>query len=144
MTNSAYDFPSEAWTSAYKDAVNGNAKYREAGKAWTFGPVAMIIQKDESKGIAEDVGMILDVHEGQCRGTKYIRGLEAAEQGSFVIVGTYERWKQVIQKELEPIKGMMQGKLKLTKGHLPTMIRFVDASRELVESASNVPTQFAD
>jgi hypothetical protein len=38
----------------------------------------------------------------------------------------------------------MEGKLKLTKGHLPTMIRFVESSRQLVMSASRVPTEFVD
>ena len=137
-----YKFPSETWTQEFRNAVNANEKYREAGAAWTYGSVALVIEKDPAHGIEEDVGMILDVHQGTCRDTKYIEGREAAEQASFVIVGSYDRWKQVIQKELEPIKGMMQGKLKLTKGHLPTMIRFVDASRELVESATRVPTEF--
>ena len=33
-------------------------------------------------------------------------------------------------------------KLKLTKGHLPTMIRFVHSSRALVTSAKDVPTEY--
>ena len=69
---------------------------------------------------------------------------EEAEKAAFVIVATYARWKEVIRKQLDPTKGMMQNKLKLTKGHMPTMVKFVTASKELVESTSRVPTQFLD
>ena len=53
---------------------------------------------------------------------------------------SYARWKEVIRKQLDPTKGMMQNKLKLTKGHMPTMVKYVNASKELVESTTRVPT----
>ncbi len=137
----AHHFPSVAWTDAFKDAVNNNELYRKHGKAWTFGSVAMVVQADPSRGLPDDVGMILDVHEGECRGTEFLHGIESFKESPFVIVAPYERWKQVITGELDPIKAMMEGKLKLT-GHLPTMLRFVESSRQLVVSASHVATEF--
>ena len=86
--------------------------------------------------------MILDVHQGECRGAEYVKGMEAVQGAAFIIVAPYERWKKVIQGELDPIKAMMEGKLKMTKGHLPTMLRFVQSSRALVTSATAVPTEF--
>jgi putative sterol carrier protein len=38
---------------------------------------------------------------------------------------------------------MMQGKLKL-KGDLPTIVRYVKASQELVESSTRIDTKFLD
>ena len=67
-----------------------------------------------------------------------------ADAAAFVIVADYARWKSVIKKELDPIKGMMQGKLKLTKGHMPTIVKYVQSSRELVETTAKVPTKFRD
>ena len=52
--------------------------------------------------------------------------------------------KAVIKKEDDPIKAMMQNKLKLTKGHMPTIVRYVNSSRELVNTSSSVPTKFRD
>jgi len=49
----------------------------------------------------------------------------------------------VLLKELDPIKGMMQGKLKL-KGDLPTIVRYVKAAQELVNAASTLETEFLD
>ncbi|NOY89880.1 MAG: Fis family transcriptional regulator [Deltaproteobacteria bacterium] len=137
-----FDFPSDAWTAAYKDALNGSERYREAGKPWTFGAVAMVVSADPALGLDEDMGMILDVHQGHCNSTNLVRGMDAVADTPFVIVAPYARWRQVIEGELDPIKGMMEGKLKLTQGNLPTMIRYVESSRELVSSASRVPTRF--
>jgi putative sterol carrier protein len=48
----------------------------------------------------------------------------------------------LIIENLDPIKALMQGKLKLTKGHLPTMIRYVESSKQLLSSAQAVQTEF--
>ena len=135
-------FPSEEWTAAYKVALNNNITYREAGKPWTFGSVAMIVRGDPANGMQQDAGMILDVHQGQCRGARFVEGVGDPQDAAFVIVASYARWKDVIEGNLDPIKGMMEGKLKLVRGHLPTIIRFVEPARIVVASASKVPTDF--
>jgi putative sterol carrier protein len=136
-------FPSPEWAAAYKDAINTNPEYKDAGKEWTHGVVAMVVKADPALDLAEDLGMWLDVHQGECRDCKLITAAEA-QTAPFVIVGDYARWKQVIRKELDPIKGMMQGKLKLTKGHMPTIVKYVNSSRALVETTARVPTKFRD
>src|SRR5690606_40755481 len=67
-------FPSDAWAQAFGDAINQNEAYRTHGKPWTFGDVAMIVHAEPEAGIAEEAGMVLDVHEGQCRGVQYVVG----------------------------------------------------------------------
>jgi putative sterol carrier protein len=136
-------FPSPEWASAYQDAINANAKYKEAGKDWTHGAVAMIVKADAKLGIAEDMGLWLDIERGVCKDC-HICSAEDAQKAPFVIVADYARWKTVLKKELDPIKGMMQNKLKLTKGHMPTMIKYVNSSRELVETTAMVDSKFRD
>lgn len=138
------DFPSEAWVLAYKDAINANPDYAKAGKDWTHGVVAMVVKADPALGIPEDMAMWLDVHEGSCRDIKLLPAKEAEPAAPFVVVATYAQWKQVIKKEIDPTKALMQGKLKLTKGHMPTMVKYVNASKQLVESTSRVPTKFRE
>jgi putative sterol carrier protein len=135
-------FPSREWTDAYRDAVNANDAYKKAGAEWTHGSVAMVIKADPSLGLADDTGMILDVERGACRGTSFVHGMDAVAGAAFIIVAPYPMWKEVVQGKHDPIKAMMQGKLKLTKGHLPTMLKFVESSRQLVVSATRVPTKF--
>jgi putative sterol carrier protein len=136
-------FPSAEWCAAYKDAINANLGYKTAAKDWTHGAVAMVVSAEPAIGIAEDMAMWLDVHQGECRDCRLVSRAEAGD-AAFVIVASYARWKEVIRKELEPTKGMMQNKLKLTKGHMPTMVKYVTSNKELVESTSRVPTRFVD
>lgn len=138
-----YDFPSAEWAAAYKNAINLNAAYKAAAKDWTHGPVSMVVGAEPAIGIPEDTAMWLDLDQGSCKDCRLV-SREEAEKATFVIVATYARWKEVIRKQLDPTKGMMQNKLKLTKGHMPTMVKYVTASKELVESTSRVPTQFVD
>ncbi len=137
-------FPSAEWTQALKIALNTDRDYREVGKPWTFGPVAMIVRADSSYGLERDAGIVLDVHQGECRGARFVEGESDPADAEFVIVGTYARWRDVIEGRLDPIKAMMEGKLKLARGHLPTIVRFVEPSRMVVASASKVPTWFSD
>jgi putative sterol carrier protein len=69
--------------------------------------------------------------------------MEEGAKQPFVITGSYAQWKSVIKKELDPVKAMMQGKLKL-KGNLPMIVRNVKAAQSLVENASKVDTHFLD
>ena len=135
-------FPSEEWVSAYKDAINNNPDYKAGGANWDKGVVALLCKASPDVGIPEDVGIWLDLHKGECRDARIVTAAEA--QGApFCITGEYARWKQVIRKELDPITGMMRGALRL-KGDLPTIVRFVAASKALVQSAGMVATEFPD
>ena len=136
-------FPSPEWCTAYCDAINANADYRAAGREWTHGAVAMVVTADPSIGLPEDMSMWLDLHQGECRSCRLV-SREEAQKAGFVIVASYARWKEVIRGELDPTKGMMQNRLKLTKGHMPTMVKFVTASKQLVASSVRVATQFVD
>ena len=139
----ALDFPSHEWVAAYKDAINANANYKTAGKDWTHGVVAMVVKADAALGIAEDMAMLLDVQQGECRGTKYVPAADKeAQDAPFVIVAPYATWRTVMEGALDPTKAMMQNKLKLVKGHMPTMVKHVQASKELVASSAKVDTKF--
>jgi putative sterol carrier protein len=132
---------SEPWVNAYREAIN-KSPYREAGKDWRSGVVALVVSKNPQIGLPEDVGVWLDLHEGQCREAFMCNAAKAAT-APFCITGQYSQWKQVLLKQLDPIKGMMQGRLKL-KGDLPTIVRYVKASQELVNAASTLDTEFLD
>jgi putative sterol carrier protein len=134
-------FFSDEWVRAYKDAINDNPAYRTAAADWTYGVVALIC-KAQPPAFPEDVGIWLDLDRGVCHETKIVKPDEAGK-APFCITGEYARWKQVLRKELDPIKGMMQGKLKL-KGDLSTIVRAVKAAQELVNSAGNMDTRFLD
>lgn len=134
-------FPSAEWTEAFKNAVNASAGYRAAGKGWTHGQVAYVLKADARIGTTEDMAMVLDLHAGECRGAMYVPASQA-QDAEFVIVAEYPKWKEVLSGQVDPTKAMMQNKLKLQKGHLPTIVKYVVASKELVQSATAIDTDF--
>jgi putative sterol carrier protein len=135
------EFPSPEWLAEYVERINASPAYREAAATWE-GDVAYVIEPEPDKGVAQEVVAWLDLWHGQCRGARIVTA-EEGEKARFVIRAPYSRWKEVIRKELDPVKGMMQGKLKL-KGDLPTIVRYVKAANELVNLAQTVDTQFLD
>ena len=138
----SYTFPSAEWVDAYKAQIDEKPDYKEGGKDWRSGPIALVINAKPEVGLADDFHIYLDLHEGACREAKVCSPEEATAQ-PFVIRGDYDRWKMVVREQLEPVKGMMQGKLKLT-GDLPTIVRSIDAAKALVKCATYVETAFLD
>ena len=135
-------FPSKEWLDVYMERIAQSADYREAAATWE-GDVCYVCEAEPDKGVPEEIWLWLDLWHGECREAKYGISAEEGEKARFIIRAPYTRWKEVIRKELDPVKGMMQGKLKL-KGDLPTIVRYVKAANELVNLAASVPTEFVD
>ncbi len=135
-------FPSAEWVVAYRDAINANPRYREAAATWDLGALALVCKAKAGSSLAEDVAIWLDLHLGECRAARLIPLTEMAGT-PFVLTAEYDRWKQVIKGELDPIKALLQGKIRL-KGNLAAVVRFVGASKALVATASLVETRFVD
>lgn len=138
----ALTFPSAAWASAYRDAINRNPRYKQTAAGWDQGAIALVCRPAPALGIDRPQAMILDLHQGECRGVAYETDDAALATTPFVIEADYAQWKAVIGGELDPIKAMLSGQLRLAKGHLPTIIRDVEGSKQLVLSARDVDTEF--
>ncbi len=137
-----YEFLSDEWITACKNALNDSEEFAREGADWHEGPIVLVLPREPMFGIDEDWLGWLDLDGGKCRDIKQVTHNEAKE-APFVITTNFTHWKQVFKKELDPIKGMMQGKLKL-KGSLPTIVRQVSAAQAMVNSISQVPTKFPD
>ena len=135
-------FPSEAWLSECVDKINGSKEYEAAAADWV-GDLCFVIEADPDVGIPTDVWTWVDLIDGKCRGFKYGLSAEEGAKARFIIRAPLARWKQVIRQELDPVKGMMSGKLKL-KGDIFTMIRHVKAAKAFVAVTGTVQTEFID
>jgi putative sterol carrier protein len=134
-------FPTEPWFRAFVERINESAEYRDAAAEWE-GDVAFVVEAEPDRGVPKDVWAVLDLWHGRCRGG----GVVDEAQGStarYVIRAPYSRWKEVLLGDLDPVKGMMQGKLRL-RGDLPTVVRYVRAANELVHLTGAVETEFPD
>lgn len=134
-------FPSDEWLRIYMERINGSTDYRQAAASWE-GDVALVFEAEPDKNVPVDLWARLDLWHGRCREAKMVAP-EDGERAQYVIRASYSRWKEVLGGDLDPVKGMMQGKLKL-QGDLPTIIKYVRAANELVHLTTTVPTEYLD
>ena len=136
-----YIYFTPEWVAVYEKTIQEDDAYKEAAKTWE-GSVVLHATAEPELGFDDDLYIYMDLWHGECRWAKIIPK-EAGEAADFVITGSLERWMQVARKQLDVIKGMMQGKLKL-KGDLPTIVRAVKASARLVDLSADVGGTFPD
>jgi putative sterol carrier protein len=136
-----YIMGTPSWLYAFETLIKEDPEYRQVGKGW-HGTVIEHIVADPEVGLEEDMFLMMDLEDGECRSVRLVPA-EAGEKGDFVLTAPYERWKQVMLGELDPVKGMMQGKIRL-RGDLPTIVRYVKASTRLVNLVGQVDTIFLD
>jgi putative sterol carrier protein len=132
---------SAEWAKAFKDEVNKSPVYKAAGKGWKWS-VGLVVEAEPDKHFAEAKGIVLDLFEGEARDVT-VGSAADAQKCDFVITAPYSRWKQVVTKELDVTRGMLQGKLKL-KGDLPTIVRYTKASQEMTECTTRIPVEWPD
>jgi putative sterol carrier protein len=129
-------FLSQEWADRFKEALNGNAAYREAGAAWE-GEILLLVTPDEQARKGE--GIFLDLAAGSCRDAKYIP--DAAERAcEFVYQGRRQDWARLLRRELDPVKALFDGTFRI-KGNLAKAMRFTRAAKELVETVAQVPAE---
>ena len=134
-------FPSDEWLKLYRDLINGSQEYREASQDWE-GDIAFVMEAEPDRGVPDDLVAWLDLWHGECRGARMITADEG-ERAAYGIRAPYSRWREVLEGRLEPVKAMVQGKLKL-RGDLAEIVRHVRAAKELVNLTTRVPTDFLD
>jgi len=136
-----YDAYSPEWAKALQNEINRSPKYKQAAEKWE-GTVGLVVLAEPDKNAPEDAGILMDLWHGEARDVKSTTREEAAT-AEFVITGAYSRWKRVAKAELDPIKAIMTGQLKL-KGNFPTLVRYTKASQELVNCTTKVPVNWPD
>jgi len=133
---------SDEWARLFQDEINKSSVYKSAAKGWKW-KVGLVIEAEPDKNFPESKGVVMDLFDGSARGIT-VGTADQARACDFVIVGSYTRWKQVATKELDATKGMLQGKLGLKKGDLPTIVRYTKASQEMTECTTRVPVEWPD
>jgi putative sterol carrier protein len=134
-------FPSDEWFRDFSEVINASPEYAESSAGWE-GDVAFLIAAEPDNGVPRDVYAILDLWHGRCRGTGLV-DRSRAEAAEFLLSAPYSRWREVIDGTLDPVKGMMQGKLKV-RGDLQKILRYIKATRELARLTNAVDTTFRD
>ncbi|MEM8963743.1 MAG: SCP2 sterol-binding domain-containing protein [Acidobacteriota bacterium] len=125
------------WTAAYAVALAESEAYRKAAQTWE-GSIVL----EMTAGAAESGSAVfLDLWHGECRAARVASDTDR-ESADFVIRATIETWKKVLASELDPIFGLMTGKLGLARGKLAQLVPYAAASKELVAAATRLDSVF--
>jgi putative sterol carrier protein len=130
-------FGTPEWVEAYQKTVNASKAYEDAAKTWE-GDFVFVITP--AGNLDHEIRMYIDLLHGKIgpKGAKILAGGEEVES-EFVYSGPYNNWEKLIQKKIDPIQGLMQGKFKL-KGNMGKVMRAVKAAQELVNCVIDTDT----
>ena len=134
-----YVMGSPEWVATFEKLIQEDEQYKDVAKTWE-GSVVIHILANPSVGLESDIYMLMDLWHGDCRSVRLVPE-EIGKSADYVLTGELERWQSVMKKELDVVKAMMQGKIKL-KGSLPEIVRYVKASIRLVDLSAQIDTTF--
>ena len=133
-------FFSDAWAQAVCAALNASDAYREAAAAWE-GDLCFVARAGEGAQtgrLAEDRAAYLDLHLGACRSARAVASQDEAG-AAFGIEAAYADWQRVLGGSLDPVMGVMLGKLRVV-GDKAAVLRHARAAKALVACAAGVET----
>jgi putative sterol carrier protein len=128
-------FPSDEWIKNFKDKLNKNKTYGDVAKNWE-GDFLLIISPDEK--LKDEVVFYVDLWHGKCRDAFIVT---REKNAAFIFRGPYSNWKKVINKELDPLRGLIRGMF-IVEGDSKVILDQAKAAQELVNTASKIPTEF--
>ena len=119
------------WADAFAAELGRSEAYRQAAATWE----GSLLLAAASRAV------FLDLHHGECRSARVATAQDEAA-ADFVLHAEEAVWRKVLQGELEPLFGIMSGKLQLRRGSLVRLTPYINAARELVRAAARVDTTF--
>jgi putative sterol carrier protein len=131
-------FPSDAWIKELSSQLNTSEAYERSAKDWE-GDFVFVVEPDEA--YADTAYLYLGLYHGKSPDAALVDDIDGRPV-EFVISAPYSTWQRVIEGKLDPIQGMMMGRLKL-KGDLRKIMRYPRAAKEIVSCCAYVPTHWS-
>lgn len=128
------------WAEAWCAELNASEPYRKAAARWE-GALVLVMTENPAMGVGKTRRLFLDLHHGSCRGARAAT-TDDAGSAPFVLEAPPAVWKRVLEGGLDPLLGLMTGKVRLARGSLAKLTPQVQAAKELVRSAGRLPTSF--
>jgi len=131
------EFATDEWIKALMAEMNASDAYGKAAKNWE-GDFYFVV--DAGDGLAETAYMYMDLWHGECRAAYKVAD-PAEKKPAFVMSAPVSVWRQVFEKKMDPIRGMMSGKLKL-QGNKMKVLKAPKAAIEMVECCTKIDTTY--
>ncbi|NVM38306.1 MAG: SCP2 sterol-binding domain-containing protein [Candidatus Lokiarchaeota archaeon] len=128
---------SEEWVEAFGKAINENPDYKPSALTWE-GDMLLLIEP--SGNLDHEVRVFIGLHHGECTGTRLVPESEEIET-EYTLAGPYDNFVAVTKKEIDPIRAIMAGKLRL-EGDMAKLMRHTKAAIEIVNSLGHFEFEF--
>src|SRR6478752_4105616 len=116
-------FPSDEWVDAWVHAANADPGFRESGRDWE-GSVGVVLRDLPAQaGGGGHRYLRLAGRNGHWEDWALNSDEKTISGTLFVLTGGYGRWKQVIRGELNPLKAIVKGKIRV-RGDLSEVLRW--------------------
>jgi putative sterol carrier protein len=122
------------WARAWMVEINADPSYREAGRGW-HGAIVLRMWADEADAARS---LYVDLEDGECLAARVASDADAAS-APYVIGAPRDTWRSVLEGGVDPILGLLQGKLKLERGNLLKLVPYARAAKVLLSAAGRVP-----
>jgi putative sterol carrier protein len=129
----------QEWVDAAMQELNSSQTYKEAAKKWE-GDMYVVIEPEGS--FKHRIIGYFDLWHGECRSASVVKD-ESEKSPQYKISGSYGVMKQLLAKQLDPVKAMMTGKLKV-KGNMGQIMRMPRAALEFTNCVSKVDAVFPE
>jgi len=130
-------FATDEWAKALMHEVNHSEAYAKAASHWE-GDFYFITTAGQ--GMPKDTYLYLDLWHGKARDA-YLVEDPTNKPVAFELRAPLDVWHKVMDKKIDPIRGIMSGQLKL-KGNMMTILKSPKAATELVACAIKVDTEW--
>ena len=130
-------FPTDEWIKAAMVEVNNSAAYKKAATNWE-GDIIFLVTA--LPGDRKEAALYMDLWHGECRDAYELTD-HAAQQAEFKIVAPLAVWRKLLEKQLDPIRGLVSRQLKM-QGKMAKILKSPKAAVELVNSCAQVDTSW--
>lgn len=135
----SYEVFTQEWAEAWSDEIRRSEAYRKAAAGWEGGILFEMPAADGSTSYA----VYTDLWHGECREARVATEEDRAE-ADYVIRAQIKAWRKLLAGDLDPMFGLMTGKLELARGSVTSLMPFIEASKELVAAAVRIDSTFPD
>jgi len=127
----------EEWVKAFGNALNENPNYKPSALTWE-GDMLLVIEP--SGKLDHEVRVFLGLFHGECTEARLVKEGEEVET-EYIMAGPYVNFVKVMKKEIDPIRAIMAGQLRL-EGNMATLMRHTKAAQEIIESLGMFKTDY--
>lgn len=129
---------SEEWLSAWHKETA--TLITEGAAGWS---IVLKVQPDAKKGVPDGKAILIDFAPGAAPRLVFASAADEAK-ASVVLSAAPQSWKALIDGSLDPVMGVMMGKVSLERGGVGALAPHAKTAKALLQAATRIPTRYPE